>query len=140
MSLGERALSTHSFLLPMAVGGSRGIVGTDPVPKPGVSSTPPSKKRDRTGGPPDMYSSNYGFIFFTPPKQWDPPWSVHEPPCTVPPSRHGGSCKIHFRKLSSLIFWQAAQLELRVNSLVARTYLLYVGVCIVCPRVEPVGR
>ena len=36
--LGERALSPHSFLLPIIVDGrSRGIVRTDPIPKPGVS-------------------------------------------------------------------------------------------------------
>lgn len=39
--LGERALSSHSFLLPIIVddGGSRGIVRTDSMPKPGVSCT-----------------------------------------------------------------------------------------------------
>ena len=45
--LSERTVSPHSFLLPIVVDcRSRGIARTDPIPKPGVSSTLPSKKRE----------------------------------------------------------------------------------------------
>ena len=41
-----RVSHTHSLLSIIVDGGSRGIVRTDPITKPGVSSTLPSKKRE----------------------------------------------------------------------------------------------
>ena len=55
----------HSLLSIIVDGRSRGIVRTDLIPKPGMSSTLPSTKRkmlqtsSRTGGPPHNYTKIY---------------------------------------------------------------------------------
>ena len=58
----RRTLAHTNNLLSIVVDGrSREIVGTDPIPKPGVSSTLPLKKREmlymssRTWGPPHIW-------------------------------------------------------------------------------------